>query len=115
MYFVGLFVFFFFQAEDGIRDVAVTGVQTCALPMIVVTGLSVRVLIFSRIGCPHPGFFVSTTTTPLAAMNMAVFPPPPRNTYRLSRSLSTSTTLARACPRPACCYAATDRDKHAIA
>src|SRR5687768_18149916 len=25
------FFFFFFQAEDGIRDVAVTGVQTCAL------------------------------------------------------------------------------------
>src|SRR2546422_4712963 len=30
MYF---FFFFFFQAEDGIRDVAVTGVQTCALPI----------------------------------------------------------------------------------
>src|SRR5256884_5545588 len=28
-----LAVFFFFQAEDGIRDVAVTGVQTCALPI----------------------------------------------------------------------------------
>src|SRR5256884_510550 len=28
-----VFVFFFFQAEDGIRDVAVTGVQTCALPI----------------------------------------------------------------------------------
>src|SRR2546422_2700447 len=28
-----LSVFFFFQAEDGIRDVAVTGVQTCALPI----------------------------------------------------------------------------------
>src|SRR5712675_2664570 len=27
------FIFFFFQAEDGIRDVAVTGVQTCALPI----------------------------------------------------------------------------------
>src|SRR2546422_8474789 len=27
------FSFFFFQAEDGIRDVAVTGVQTCALPI----------------------------------------------------------------------------------
>src|SRR2546422_6799371 len=27
------FFFFFFQAEDGIRDVAVTGVQTCALPI----------------------------------------------------------------------------------
>src|SRR2546429_4419816 len=32
-----LSIFFFFQAEDGIRDVAVTGVQTCALPI-----------------CPHP-------------------------------------------------------------
>src|SRR5256884_1999578 len=33
---VVLFVFFFFfQAEDGIRDVAVTGVQTCALPILI--------------------------------------------------------------------------------
>ena len=24
---------FFFQAEDGIRDIGVTGVQTCALPI----------------------------------------------------------------------------------
>src|SRR2546430_10434212 len=28
-----LVVFFFFQAEDGIRDLTVTGVQTCALPI----------------------------------------------------------------------------------
>src|SRR2546430_12278493 len=28
-----LFMFFFFQAEDGIRDLTVTGVQTCALPI----------------------------------------------------------------------------------
>src|SRR5206468_6840939 len=27
------FCFFFFQAEDGIRDLIVTGVQTCALPI----------------------------------------------------------------------------------
>src|SRR5947209_1058295 len=27
------FFFFFFQAEDGIRDIGVTGVQTCALPI----------------------------------------------------------------------------------
>src|SRR2546430_7175686 len=27
------FSFFFFQAEDGIRDLTVTGVQTCALPI----------------------------------------------------------------------------------
>src|SRR3712207_9227423 len=26
-------MFFFFQAEDGIRDIGVTGVQTCALPI----------------------------------------------------------------------------------
>src|SRR5258707_128678 len=28
-----LMSFFFFQAEDGIRDIGVTGVQTCALPI----------------------------------------------------------------------------------
>ena len=28
-------VYFFFQAEDGIRDYDVTGVQTCALPILV--------------------------------------------------------------------------------
>src|SRR2546430_17400249 len=27
------YIFFFFQAEDGIRDLTVTGVQTCALPI----------------------------------------------------------------------------------
>src|SRR5438445_10774384 len=35
--------FFFFQAEDGIRDIGVTGVQTCALPiswLMLDTGLS---------------------------------------------------------------------------
>src|SRR5215475_7017772 len=40
-----MFFFFFFQAEDGIRDFHVTGVQTCALPicrMISLTGLTVR-------------------------------------------------------------------------
>src|SRR2546429_4325009 len=31
-------LFFFFQAEDGIRDVAVTGVQTCALPIFGASG-----------------------------------------------------------------------------
>src|SRR5437867_6560655 len=34
-YVIGLFFFFFFfQAEDGIRDRTVTGVQTCALPIL---------------------------------------------------------------------------------
>ena len=30
---VAIWFFFFFQAEDGIRDWSVTGVQTCALPI----------------------------------------------------------------------------------
>src|SRR3989475_6494092 len=33
--------FFFFQAEDGIRDLTVTGVQTCALPILPRGGHSV--------------------------------------------------------------------------
>src|SRR5688500_20230220 len=32
--------FFFFQAEDGIRDYKVTGVQTCALPILVADGVA---------------------------------------------------------------------------
>src|SRR5207302_7454971 len=33
-YFRWIISFFFFQAEDGIRDFHVTGVQTCALPIL---------------------------------------------------------------------------------
>src|SRR6266853_561268 len=39
---ISLCFFFFFQAEDGIRDLTVTGVQTCALPI-------------SCGGCPYCG------------------------------------------------------------
>ena len=35
VFFFCCFCFFFFQAEDGIRDIGVTGVQTCALPILV--------------------------------------------------------------------------------
>src|SRR2546430_13249202 len=37
--YVRFIFFFFFQAEDGIRDLTVTGVQTCALPIYVVPEL----------------------------------------------------------------------------
>src|SRR5215217_7626587 len=40
---MGIFLFFFFQAEDGIRDIGVTGVQTCALPIALITGLAAAV------------------------------------------------------------------------
>src|SRR5437762_11299130 len=35
------YFFFFFQAEDGIRDTSVTGVQTCALPIWTLQTLSI--------------------------------------------------------------------------
>src|SRR5258707_5835847 len=34
---------FFFQAEDGIRDIGVTGVQTCALPICIVPSYAIIV------------------------------------------------------------------------
>src|SRR5258708_12180025 len=37
MAYVAVMYFFFFQAEDGIRDDLVTGVQTCALPISAAT------------------------------------------------------------------------------
>src|SRR2546425_5968132 len=47
--------FFFFQAEDGIRDKLVTGVQTCALPISpVILGPSGCIPRRTR-GCPHDG------------------------------------------------------------
>src|SRR5258706_9395880 len=36
----GFYGFFFFQAEDGIRDWSVTGVQTCALPILATQGFA---------------------------------------------------------------------------
>src|SRR2546422_5205225 len=44
------FFFFFFQAEDGIRDVAVTGVQTCALPISIQVRVGLRPLHRLRAG-----------------------------------------------------------------
>src|SRR2546422_737222 len=41
---------FFFQAEDGIRDVAVTGVQTCALPISAVTAPALANAVFAATG-----------------------------------------------------------------
>src|SRR5438128_10143929 len=45
--------FFFFQAEDGIRDATVTGVQTCALPISAI---------------PWPASWSATPTTTSARM-----------------------------------------------
>src|SRR5256884_6052953 len=49
-----MFTFFFFQAEDGIRDVAVTGVQTCALPISLRYVALTRCLKFFSEDVPDP-------------------------------------------------------------
>src|SRR2546427_6527559 len=49
--------FFFFQAEDGIRDLTVTGVQTCALPISIVLMCSNCAL---RSGCEVPSRLLRT-------------------------------------------------------
>src|SRR6478609_9685026 len=50
-------MFFFFQAEDGIRDKLVTGVQTCALPISAGTPVMVTELAFAVVafGCARWG------------------------------------------------------------
>src|SRR2546421_6803886 len=64
------FVFFFFQAEDGIRDLIVTGVQTCALPIWV-------------------GFEVTALDRPVAERGQCV-------RHMLKRSACSAELLARA-------------------
>src|SRR5206468_9700130 len=49
------FFFFFFQAEDGIRDLIVTGVQTCALPILIRR-------VYKRYGDEHVGLVCSFPT-----------------------------------------------------
>src|SRR3712207_7880194 len=66
-------LFFFFQAEDGIRDIGVTGVQTCALPIsgaaAAITaaqgGLEVAVVEAVRFPRPAPGETLHPGVEPL--------------------------------------------------
>src|SRR5690606_40767914 len=58
--------FFFFQAEDGIRDFHVTGVQTCALPIYVkrVERPKAERRNPSHIGATMPGTVVAVLVSP---------------------------------------------------
>ena len=53
--------FFFFQAEDGIRDYKVTGVQTCALPIsstftpFIIPAVQYLVVLFNLLAKPTLG------------------------------------------------------------
>src|SRR5256886_4268040 len=62
-YSLSTWFFFFFQAEDGIRDLTVTGVQTCALPI-----------------CDGDGAFAAVRHAHAAAANIEKRIPEPRST-----------------------------------
>src|SRR5256885_3403076 len=47
-------LYFFFQAEDGIRDYKVTGVQTCALPMSLACTTTPRACTWDTSACAAP-------------------------------------------------------------
>src|SRR2546427_2691329 len=51
---VSVIFFFFFQAEDGIRDLTVTGVQTCALPICRPLGHRLSARAFAPRLCGQP-------------------------------------------------------------
>src|SRR5688572_32435387 len=92
-----LLLFFFFQAEDGIRDLTVTGVQTCALPISNARS-DIPVSIPSPGACSPP--CTAAGCGPCASMPAWAMPRSPtvataiywRTEPRVSRSLST-------CPR----------------
>src|SRR5256884_3239630 len=63
--------FFFFQAEDGIRDVAVTGVQTCALPICAATRIHVQNA--SRMLTPCGGTYATSRGTAVSLISCLWF------------------------------------------
>src|SRR5206468_9221122 len=68
-------VYFFFQAEDGIRDLIVTGVQTCALPICANCHLALGVLEASqtmRASQPATAFSDEGAGTPCRARGRAM-------------------------------------------
>src|SRR5256885_6790139 len=88
-------VFFFFQAEDGIRDYKVTGVQTCALPISMatrrldtLTGEGPSALVPVTIDrSPQRALFTVQWAPPARQMlDLDVFPPGDRKSTRLNSS-----------------------------
>src|SRR5687767_15246420 len=82
---VEVVIFFFFQAEDGIRDKLVTGVQTCALPI----SLSKR----TRHARPAP-CAQGRRSAPLLSLAQQQFPP---LVSRLARPHPALSALGDAC------------------
>src|ERR1035437_10712556 len=105
MSFLVLLFFFFFKAEDGIRDIGVTGVQTCALPILERRD-GLEGFVRSRPSCPissSRSFKYARTAVAVLLLNgtMRCLPPLPRTRtifavrFRSSRSRPTSSLRRR--------------------
>src|SRR3712207_9029693 len=70
-------VVFFFQAEDGIRDIGVTGVQTCALPIWPARRRARRRAGTAARRRPAPGRAAACRQSSRAAAPAGWHPPPP--------------------------------------
>src|SRR5690348_17437628 len=64
---------FFFQAEDGIRDGRVTGVQTCALPIFETTMDDVRA-VMDAAGSDRAVLWTGSTSTGIGVLFAATYP-----------------------------------------
>src|ERR1035437_6842054 len=106
-----MFGFFFFQAEDGIRDIGVTGVQTCALPICLgydgPTGLGTpkgTVAFTPTAQATVPGAPTSVTATAGNAQATVSFTPPassggsPITSYTVTSSSGGQTATGTASP-----------------
>src|SRR5207253_6089288 len=83
---------FFFQAEDGIRDGHVTGVQTCALPI----SLPMRVVNFSARSPASPG----RKSRPRSSFPISSGVPPTCDpTAQQPQAIASSSVLEKACER----------------
>src|SRR5699024_11706013 len=66
-------VSFFFQAEDGIRDRNVTGVQTCALPILTIVGILEFIASFlSLVGVLFKEFSCNSPISPNISTNIPI-------------------------------------------
>src|SRR2546430_4713490 len=78
-------LFFFFQAEDGIRDLTVTGVQTCALPISIVPIIELWKAMKSRNFLRFAALVTGFTVLPCAILGLQTDQAPSQSRARARR------------------------------
>src|SRR3989441_9368934 len=63
---------FFFQAEDGIRDKLVTGVQTCALPIFLISLIGGLLGVIIGLALPFSVRFLTAYRIPISGLSAIV-------------------------------------------